>query len=107
MGATQPSRPLSRAGRAWKISPYDVWGGWHTEYNAPVERSQAGAEVGWRVEPASAVNRRRRTEDGAPYDVNRSVQQQTDVVRHPEEGASGTPPPTGCARCRFQRSREV
>ena len=29
------------------------------------------------------------------------------AVRYPEEGASGTPPPTGCARCRFQRSREV
>ena len=29
------------------------------------------------------------------------------AVRHPEEGASGTPPPTVVARFRFQRSREV
>ena len=63
--------------------------------------------MGRRAEPASTVIRRRRTEDGAPYDARRSVQQQTHVVGHPTEGASRTPPPTGCASCRFQRSREV
>ena len=72
-----------------------------------VRNARASAEVGWRVEPAQSVNRRRRTEDGAPYGANRSVQQQTHVVRYPTEGASRTPPPTGCARFRFQRSREV
>ena len=54
--------------------------------------------------------------DGQPTTAHRgrcalrpscSVQQQTHVVGHPTEGASRTPPPTGCASCRFQRSREV
>ena len=49
----------------------------------------------------------RRTGDGAPYEARRNGQQQIHVIRHPTEGASGTPPPTVVARCRFQRSREV
>ena len=69
--------------------------------------AKPGAEMDWRVEPALSIGRRRRTGDGAPYDASCSVQQQTHVVRHPTEGASGTPPPTVVARCRFQRSREV
>ena len=63
--------------------------------------------VGWRAEPASAVDRRRRTEDGAPYDVCGKFPHRNYVVRYPEEGASRTPPPTVGARCRFQRSRKV
>ena len=31
--------------------------------------ARAGVEVGWRVEPALSLDQRRRTEDGAPYDV--------------------------------------
>ena len=81
----------------------------------PVNRRRAGVEDkplrcewgGMRVEPASSGNRRWRTGDGAPYEARRNVKQQTHVVRYPTEGASGTPPPTGCARCRFQRSREA
>ena len=66
----------------------------------------------WRVgsgctEYNASVNRRRRTGDGAPYEAKRNVQQQTHAVRQPTEGASGTPPPTAVARCRYQRSREA
>ena len=59
------------------------------------------------MEPVSSVKRRRRTGDGAPYEAKRNVQQQTHAIRHPAEGASGTPPPMVVASCRFQRSREV
>ena len=62
---------------------------------------------GGRAEPALSIDRRRRTEDGAPYDARRNVQQQTDVVRPPTEGASRTPPPTVVAKGTFQRSHEV
>ena len=31
--------------------------------------ASAGVEVGWRVKPALSLDQRRRTEDGAPYDV--------------------------------------
>ena len=31
--------------------------------------AKPGAEMDWRVEPALSIGRRRRTEDGAPYDV--------------------------------------
>ena len=47
-----------------------------------------------------AQNRRRqssgerRTEDGAPYDVWEKFPHRNYAVRHPAEGASGTPPPT-------------
>ena len=44
-----------------------------------------------------SVNRRRRTGDGAPYDVWGTFPHRKYVVRQPTEGASGTPPPTGCA----------
>ena len=67
----------------------------------------ASVKIGCRVEPTPSVDRRRRTGDGAPYEARRNVQQQIHVIRHPTEGASGTPPPTVVARCRFQRSREV
>ena len=60
----------------------------------PINPRREGAEVGCRAEPASTVIRRRRTEDGAPYGARRNVQQQTDVIHQPTEGASGTPPPT-------------
>ena len=67
------------------------------EITLPVNPRRAGAEVGWRVEPASTVTRRRRTGDGAPYGVRGTFQHCNYVVRYPTEGASGTPPPTGCA----------
>ena len=81
----------------------------------PVDQRRAGVEDkplrcewgGMRVEPASSGNRRWRTGDGAPYGARRTFPHRNYAVRHPTEGASGTPPPTGCARCRFQRSREV
>ena len=62
------------------------------------ERPQRKGERGGGV---GACNRRSpssdglRTEDGAPYETRRNVQQQTHVIRQPTEGASGTPPPTG------------
>ncbi len=67
------------------------------EITLPVNPRRAGAEVGWRAEPALSVNRRRRTGDGAPYGVRGTFQHCNYVVRYPTEGASGTPPPTGCA----------
>ena len=66
---------------------YDAWGGGRHQMHRGKRRrnrsrqtsvtsqlrqtrnAKADAEVGWRVEPASSVDRRRRTEDGAPYDV--------------------------------------
>ena len=78
--------PVNRLRAGVEARPYDVWGG-------------------GRAEPAPSVDQRRRTEDGAPYDVNRSVQQQTDVIRHPTEGASGTPPPYG--GCEMHVSAEL
>ena len=38
-----------------------------------VRNAMASAEVGRRAEPAQSVNRRRRTGDGAPYDVWESI----------------------------------
>ncbi len=69
--------------------------------------ARAGVEVGWRVEPALSLDQRRRTEDGAPYDVWGTFPHRNYTVRYPTQGASGTPPPTVVARFRFQRSREV
>ena len=62
-----------------------------------VNPRRAGAEVGWRAEPTPSVDRRRRTGDGAPYGVWGTFPHRKYVVRHPTEGASWTPPPTGCA----------
>ena len=53
--------------------------------------------AGFHARPASVNGQRRRTGDGAPYGARCSVQQQIHVVRHPAEGASGTPPPTVAA----------
>ena len=39
----------------------------------PLTNASAGVEAGWRMEPASSVDRRRRTEDGAPYGVWESI----------------------------------
>ena len=52
---------------------------------------------GCRMEPASSVDRRRRTEDGAPYGVWGTFPHCKYVICHPTEGASGTPPPTAVA----------
>ena len=59
------------------------------------------------MEPASSVIRRTAHRGRCALRRVGRCQRKTGVVRHPEEGASGTPPPTVVARCRFQRSREV
>ena len=88
--------------------PYGVWGRWGARNTTlPVDRRRGGCGGRLRTKPASPVIRRRRTGDGAPYDVWGKFPHRNYVVRHPEEGASGTPPPTVVARCRFQQSREV
>ena len=59
------------------------------------------------MEPAEPVNRRTAHRGRCALRRVGRCQRKTGVVRPPTEGASWTPPPTGCARCRFQRSREV
>ena len=63
--------------------------------------------MGWRVIPAVSVDRRRRTEDGAPYDVweSISVKPTSSVIRR--KGRRGRRPLRGVREGRFQRSRDV
>ena len=75
----------------------------HAERSQPVNRGRHATQ-GRARRWGGACNRRsrssdeRRTGDGAPYGGVGKYQRKTDVVRHPTEGASRTPPPTGCAR---------
>ena len=62
-----------------------------------VNPRRSGVSVGRRAEPVPSVDRRRRTGDGAPYDVWGTFPHCKYVIRRQTEGASGTPPPTGCA----------
>ena len=59
------------------------------------------------MEPAEPVNRRTAHRGRCALRRVGRCQRKTGVVCPPTEGASGTPPPTVVARCRFQRSREV
>ena len=53
--------------------PYGVWGGGCDAATLPAGQRRAGAEVGWRAALTLSIDRRRRTGDGAPYDVWESI----------------------------------
>ena len=74
----QPRNPSTEAGRAWKPAPTGCG-----EVGARNQRCRSSGK--WR------------TEDGAPYDVLGTFPHRNYAIRHPAEGASGMPPPTGCA----------
>ena len=60
-------------GRAWKPAPTRRGEVCARNTTSPVDRRRAGGEAGWLVEPALSIGRRRRTGDGAPYDVWESI----------------------------------
>ena len=68
---------------------------------------EVGGEVRWRVKPAVPVIRRTAHRGRCALRRVGKFPNSNYAVCHPAQGASRTPPPTGCARFRFQRSREV
>ena len=89
-----PALPVNPRRAGVEARPYGVWGGWHAEYSASVDRRKGRrGEVG-------AWNRRCRSSNGgAPETVRPTAcgemfPHRNYVVGYPEEGASGTPPPT-------------
>ena len=90
--------PINRRRAGMEARPYEAWGGGRDAITLSVDRRR-----GERGDGVDAWNRRRRsidgrrTGDGAPYDVWGTLPHCNYDVRHPTEGASGTPPPTGCA----------
>ena len=73
----------------------------------PIDQRRADGWVGWRVKPASSGGRRRRTGDGAPYDVWEGVSVKPSLSVNQRKGRRGRRPLRWFRVGTFQRSREV
>ena len=72
-----------------------------------VNPRRSGMSVGRRAKPVPSVDRRRRTGDGAPYDVWESISVKPMQSVHRCKGRRGRRPLRGVRVGTFQRSREV